>query len=434
MTFSRNLLSITALSFLLAFALAACGGANGTDTTDDEPTSTPRATATPSAASVDTDDAPPPPTPVPDPTATPAPDPQAGPQGSEGLLAPDLAGISAYINTEPFTLEELRGDKVVLIDFWTYTCVNCIRTLPFIKEWHEKYKDAGLVIVGVHAPEFEFEKLEENVKMAVDEWGIEYPVVLDNDHGTWDAFLNRSWPAKYLIDKDGVIRYTHFGEGEYIETEDEIRKVLAELDTDVAGIEHSNIEDADFHLDALVQDPLEGLTRELYAGVERNYGALQYGGSPYVLHEEYYHGLGRVVEYEDTEEEHYNQFIYLQGSWINELENLRHARVTEDYEDYILVNFRAAEVNVVLTIGDSDDPYDVRVLVNDEPVKEEQAGLDVQWDDEGNSFITVEEPRMYRVIQLDDFEGHELKLSSNSDQFRVFAYTFGAYVEEQPLP
>ena len=433
MAFSRNLLSITAISLVLALVLVACGGANGTDTTD-EPTATPRPTATPSAASVDTDDAPPPPTPVPDPTATPAPDPQAEPQGSEGLLAPDLAGISSYINTEPFTLEELRGDNVVLIDFWTYTCVNCIRTLPFIKEWHEKYKDAGLVIVGVHAPEFEFEKLEANVKMAVDEWGIEYPVVLDNDHGTWDAFLNRSWPAKYLIDKDGVIRYTHFGEGKYIETEDEIRKVLAELDKDVASIEHSNIEDADFHIDALAQDPLEGLTRELYAGVERNYGALQYGGSPYVLHEEYYHGLGRVVEYEDTEEEHYNQFIYLQGSWINELENLRHARVTENYEDYILVNFKAAEVNVVLTIGDSDAPYDVRVLVNDEPVKEEQAGLDVQWDDEGNSFITVDEPRMYRVIQLDDFEGHELKLSSNSDQFRVFAYTFGAYVEEQPLP
>ena len=433
MTISRNFISITALSLVLAIALVACGGANGADTTD-EPTPTPRATATPSAASVDTDDAPPPPTPVPDPTATPAPVPQVGAQAGEGLLAPDLMGISSFINADPFTLEELRGDKVVLIDFWTYTCVNCIRTLPFIKEWHEKYKDAGLVIVGVHAPEFEFEKLEENVKMAVDEWGIEYPVVLDNDHGTWDAFLNRSWPAKYLIDKDGVIRYTHFGEGEYIETEDEIRKVLAELDTDVAGIEHSNIEDADFHLDALAQDPLEGLTRELYAGVERNYGALQYGGSPYVLHEEYYQGLGRVVEYEDTEEEHYNQFIYLQGSWINELENLRHARVTENYEDYILVNFKAAEVNVVLTIGDSDEPYDVRVLVNDEPVKEEQAGLDVQWDNEGNSFITVEEPRMYRVIQLDDFEGHELKLSSNSDQFRVFAYTFGAYVEEQPLP
>ena len=433
MTFSRNPLLISALFFVLALALAACGGANDTDTTD-EPTAAPRATATPSAASVDTDDAPPPPTPVPDPTATPAPDPQAGPQDRESLNAPELVGISSFINTEPFSLEELRGDKVVLIDFWTYTCVNCIRTLPFIKEWHDKYKDEGLVIVGVHAPEFEFEKLEENVKMAVDEWDIEYPVVLDNDHETWNAFLNRSWPAKYLIDKDGVIRYTHFGEGEYTETEDEIRTVLAELGGDVAGIEHSNIEDADFHLDALADDPLEGLTRELYAGVERNYGALQFGGSPYVLHEEYYQGLGREVDYEDTEEMHLNQFIYLQGKWINELEYLRHAHVTDDYEDYILVNFKAAEVNVVLTIGDSEEPYDVRVLVNDEPVKEEQAGLDVQWDDDGNSYIRVEEPRMYRVIQLDDFEGHELKLSSNSDQFSVFAYTFGAYVGTQPLP
>ncbi len=433
MTISRSHLSVIMLSLALALALAACGSGSSPDTPA-EPTATPQATATPSAASVDTDSAPPPPTPVPDPTATPAPDLQAGPMGSEGLLASELVGISSYINTDPFTLEELRGDRVVLIDFWTYTCVNCIRTLPFLKEWHEKYEDAGLVIVGVHAPEFEFEKLEENVKMAVDEWGIEYPVVLDNDHTTWDAFLNRSWPAKYLIDKDGVIRYTHFGEGEYSETEDEIRKVLAELGGEVAGIEHGNIEDAEFHRDAFVQDPLEGVTRELYAGVERNYGALQYGGSPYVLHEEYYQGLGRVVEYEDTEEEHYNQFIYLQGSWLNELEHLRHARVTGNYEDYILVNFKAAEVNVVLTVGDSGEPYDVRVLVNDEPVKEEQAGLDVQWDDEGNSYLTVYEPRMYRIIQLDNFEGHELKLSSNSDQFRVFAYTFGAYVEAQPLP
>lgn len=433
MTISRDLITITALSLTLAFALVACSS-DETDTPD-EPTGTPEATATASAASVDVERAPPAPTPAPEPTPTPMPDLQAGPQGLEGLNAPELVGVSSFVNTEPFTLEELRGDKVVLIDFWTYTCVNCIRTLPFIKEWHEKYGEAGLVIVGVHAPEFEFEKLEANVRMAVEEWDIKYPVVMDNDHETWNAFLNRSWPAKYLIDKDGVIRYTHFGEGKYTETEDEIRQVLSELGEDVDGIEHGNIEDPTFHLDAFAQDAREGLTRELYAGVSRNYGALQYGNTPpYVLHEEYYQGLGREVEYEDTDEVHYNQFIYLQGVWLNELEHLRHARVTENYEDYILVNFRAAEVNVVLTIGDGGEPYDVRVLVGDEPVKPEQAGLDIQWDDEGNSFLRVDEPRMYRVIQLDDFEGHELKLSSNSDQFSVFAYTFGAYVDTQPLP
>lgn len=451
MTTLRSFISASALSLLLALAFAACGGSGGTDTPaaapEAAPTSTaasvdaapeepaaPEATPTSSVASVDTENAPPAPTPVPDPTSTPMPAPVDEAPGEVGMTAPDLAGVSSFINTDPFTLESLRGDNVVLIDFWTYTCVNCIRTLPFIKEWHEKYADAGLVIVGVHAPEFEFEKVEANVQMAVDEWGIEYPVVLDNEHVTWDAFLNRAWPAKYLIDKDGVIRYTHFGEGRYAETEDEIRKVLGELSEDVASIEHGNIADSQFHLDALSQDAMQSVTRELYAGVQRNYGALQYGGTPYILYEEYYEGLGQEIEYQDTDETHYNQFIYLQGAWINELENLRHARVTEDYEDYILVNFRASEVNVVLTNADGGEPYEVRVLVGDEPVTEGQAGLDIEWDAEGNSFITVDEPRMYRIIQLDDFEGHELKLSSNSDQFSVFAYTFGAYVEPPLLP
>ena len=455
MTTLRSLIPAAAISLLLALAFASCGG-NGATNTPTAPVATPTSAAasadestapvaTPTSAvrSVDTEDAPPAPTPAPDPTSTPTPaatDPTPAAiidgrsEVQAGTMAPDLAGISSFINTDPFTLEALRGDKVVLIDFWTYTCVNCIRTLPFIKEWHQKYSDAGLVIVGVHAPEFEFEKLEANVQMAVDDWGIEYPVVLDNDHETWDAFMNRSWPAKYLIDKDGMIRYSHFGEGRYTETENEIRKVLGDLSEDVASIEHGNIEDSQFHLDALSQDAMQSLTRELYAGVERNYGALQYGGTPYVFHEEYYQGLGQEVEYQDIEETHYNQFIYLQGSWVNELEYLRHGRVTEDYEDYILVSFRASEVNVVLTIADGGEPYQVRALIGDEPVSQEQAGLDIEWDAEGNSFITVDEPRMYRIIQLDDFEGHELKLSSNSDQFSVFAYTFGAYIEPPLLP
>ena len=207
--------------------------------------------------------------------------------------------------------------------------------------------------------------------------------------------------------------------------------MLAELGGDIGGIAHGNIEEPDFHLDALAEDAMEGLTRELYAGVNRNYGALSYGGMPYVDHEEYYSGIDLELVYDDSDVEHLNQFIYLRGAWFNEFENLRHSRVTEDYEDYILVNFKAAEANVVLTAG---EPYEVRVLVDDEPVKPEQAGLDIQWDEEGNSFLTVDESRMYRLIQLDDFEGHELKLSSNSDHFSVFAYTFGAYIGVQPLP
>lgn len=427
---------VIVVSILLAFALAACGGEGAN--APEESTTTPDPTPTTSIAIVDTSKAPPAPTPVlkpsPSPTPTPTPEVVAEASGREGLVAPELVGINTFVNTDPFTLEELRGDKVVLIDFWTYTCVNCIRTLPFIKEWHEKYADAGLVIVGIHAPEFEFEKDEENVRMAIEKWGLEYPVVMDNDLITWDAFLNRSWPAKYLIDKEGIIRYTHFGEGQYADTEDEIRKVLAELGDDVEGVEHGNIKDGDYHEDAIAEDPLLSLTRELYAGVDRNYGALQNGATPYVLHEVYYQSPNVDIEYADTEEEHFNQFIYLQGLWHNGIESLRHARETEDYEDYILVNFRAAEVNVVLTSDEDGEPYEVRVLVDDGPMKPEQAGLDIRYDDEGNSFMLVTEPRMYRIIQLDDFEGHELKLTSNSDRFNVFAYTFGAYTEAQPLP
>src|SRR3989338_4195563 len=126
--------------------------------------------------------------------------------------APELVGIHQWLNSEPQTLESLRG-KVVLIDFWTYTCINCIRTLPHLKQWYETYKDDGFFIIGVHTPEFEFEKKTENVEMAIKQYGLTYPVAQDNNYSTWRAYDNHYWPAKYLIDAEGYIRYTHFGEG-----------------------------------------------------------------------------------------------------------------------------------------------------------------------------------------------------------------------------
>jgi len=128
--------------------------------------------------------------------------------------APEFKGIRVWVNSEPLTVEELRG-KVVLVDFWTYTCVNCIRTFPYLREWNEKYADDGLVIVGINLPEFEFEKYYSNVVQATREHGITWPVAQDNDFKTWENYSNRFWPAKYLIDKDGVVKYTHFGEGAY---------------------------------------------------------------------------------------------------------------------------------------------------------------------------------------------------------------------------
>ncbi len=123
--------------------------------------------------------------------------------------APELVGIAEWINSNPLTIESLRG-KVVLVDFWTYSCINCIRTQPYLNAWHEKYASDGLVILGIHAPEFAFEKLPKNVEKAVQEAGIKYPVGLDNDFKTWNAYDNRYWPAKYLIDQNGNIVYKHF--------------------------------------------------------------------------------------------------------------------------------------------------------------------------------------------------------------------------------
>jgi thiol-disulfide isomerase/thioredoxin len=143
---------------------------------------------------------------------------------SQGV-APEFAGISNWLNSKPLTMQELRG-KVVLVDFWTYSCINCIRTLPYITKLDEDYRDKGLVIVGVHTPEFPFEAVKENVETALKRYNIKYPVAQDNSFTTWNAYSNRYWPAKYLVDQNGNVVYTHFGEGSYEETENAIRTLL----------------------------------------------------------------------------------------------------------------------------------------------------------------------------------------------------------------
>jgi cytochrome c biogenesis protein CcdA/thiol-disulfide isomerase/thioredoxin len=154
----------------------------------------------------------------------------------EAPLAPELEGIVEWVNSDPLSVRQLRG-RVVLVDFWTYSCINCLRTLPHLKAWDRAYRDDGLTIVGVHAPEFAFERVPDNVRAAVRKLEIRYPVALDNDFATWTAYANEYWPAKYLIDRKGRVRYFHFGEGEYDETEQLIRRYLGEtVGDEVAGI------------------------------------------------------------------------------------------------------------------------------------------------------------------------------------------------------
>ena len=399
------LLTVLALAFL-----AACGGGSEDSTTDAVPVE-----AAPTA----------------EPTPTVAPTPTLSlPVTEDTLTAPRIRGegVNEWINSEELILSELQAEnRVVLIDFWTYTCINCIRTLPYLKQWHEKYADRGLVIIGIHTPEFEFEKSLENVKEAVEGFEIEYPVVQDNNYWTWNAFNNRYWPAKYLIDTDGYIRYSHFGEGRYDETEQAIRLLLEEADRAVADIADDLNPIRLVAPNAVSSRSPDGLTRELYAGTGRNYGAQQSGRiAPYVLNEEYYERGNTDTEYTDPGD-HLNHHIYLHGLWHNGEESLRHARMTEEFEDYVALRFNAVDVNVVLRTR-SETPYTVQVRMDGAPLTVEDAGSDIWFDEEGRSFITVDEPRLYGLVRLDAFEGHELTLSSNSDEFEVFAFTFGAYV------
>lgn len=143
-----------------------------------------------------------------------------------GAAAPEFTGIEKWLNSEPLTMQQLKG-KVVLVDFWTYTCINCVNTLPYVKAWHQKYQTQGLAVVGVHTPEFPHERSTDNVRTAIKRFDIRYPVAQDNRYATWEAYGNRYWPALYLFDRNGKLVYTHFGEGAYGETEAKIQQLLA---------------------------------------------------------------------------------------------------------------------------------------------------------------------------------------------------------------
>jgi len=364
--------------------------------------------------------------------------------------APELRGIDGWINSEPLTLAELRG-QVVLLDFWTYSCVNCIRTLPYLKEWDEKYGDHGLVIIGVHTPEFEFEKVKQNVAEAAATHGLTYPIALDNDYATWNAFYNNVWPAKYLIDQDGALRYSHLGEGAYAATEQAIRELLAQTGADLTLIAPDVSADPLADRQAFSADPGRGITRELYAGYDRNqtlpsmaFVTLMGDTPSYIMAEEYYQQRDADVLYRDPGD-HLNHFIYLQGRWHNGPESITHARAAENFADYIAIKFYATTVNAVMSGGEMLAPNDdndvsgpgsmrtmptgvvLRITLDGNPLTPAQAGQDLQFDDAGNSFVLVNQPRMYRLVQLDRFSSHQLRLGVKAPGLSLFSFTFGAY-------
>lgn len=304
--------------------------------------------------------------------------------------APDFIAGGQWFNSPALSINDLRG-KVVLVDFWTYTCINCIRTLPYIKTWHEKYKDRGLVIVGVHTPEFEFEKNPENVKKALKDFGLEYPVVQDNDYATWQAYANHYWPAKYLVDKDGKIRYTHFGEGEYDQTETMIQKLLSE-----AG---SAVNDA-------VANPtyqVQTRTPETYLGFERMAGLI----SPErVL-------PNKTTTFTTPVTIKRNTFA-MSGTWTIGAERAMPAIAAT-----LTYHFDATEVFLVMRPKTSGLVANVKITLD-----EKEVGT-FAGDDAINGVVTIDSDRLYKLIKLPSIGAHMLKLEFLDDNAELFAFTFG---------
>src|SRR5918992_3078643 len=307
--------------------------------------------------------------------------------------APDFTGNDRWFNTPadaPLRLNALRG-RVVLIDFWTYTCINCIRTLPYLRAWDGRYRDRGLTIVGVHTPEFVFEREAENVREAIAANRIRYPVAQDNEFATWNAWGNRYWPAKYLIDARGRVRYAHFGEGAYDETEAAIRALLAEAGRDRLGpVAEARAETADPEL----------VTPETYLGFERAEGFMPGPLRP---------GYGI---YEAPNELPPVRFA-LSGEWYVGQESATAVR-----DARIEARVTARKVFLVLS-SKGGRPRDLQVLLDGRPVGDGEAGEDVR-----GGRVTVREERLYRLVSLPRVEDRRLTLRVPAG-VTGYAFTFG---------
>ena len=323
---------------------------------------------------------------------------------SQFKKAPEFTGITSYINTNATELSDLKG-KVVLVDFWTYSCINCIRTLPYLVDWNHKYSDKGLVIVGVHSPEFEFEKNIDNVKQAVTRFGIKYPVLLDNDHGTWNAFQNSYWPRKYLVDSEGYIRYDHIGEGGYVETENAIKNLLSER-SNQQGIEISNINQTKLTVPgAQSVDFNQVKTPELYFGYQ--YARAQLGNIE---------GFNpdKTVNYTIPTSNLKSNVIYLQGLWKNNPDSME--LVGPDGK--IILSYSSKSVNIVAGgKGEISVKEDGKNTQTNNPFKGNEL------DTEGK--LNIDGQRLYNIADHGDYGNHHIEINAKGSGFKLYTFTFG---------
>ncbi|MGK2877785.1 MAG: cytochrome c biogenesis protein DipZ [Solirubrobacterales bacterium] len=310
--------------------------------------------------------------------------------------APDFVGNQRWFNTpgnRPLTKSGLRG-KVYLVDFWTYTCINCIRTFPYLKAWYAKYEDKGFEIVGVHTPEFAFEKSAKNVQGAINQNGLKYAVAQDNDFKTWDAFRNQYWPANYLVDAKGNIRYIHYGEGDYLRTEEAIRSLLRGKGVRGLGSDTSDNVKAE-------KASSFKITPETYLGAAR---ADRYEGvTPSPANTNY--GIRKIDLVPST--------YRLGGKWKVDQQSSTAGRDA-------FLDFRTESRRTFLVLGSKGDkPRRMQVLLDGRPVSAADAGDDVK-----NGVATISNQRLYRLVDTVRIETHTLTLRP-APGISGYAFTFG---------
>ena len=315
---------------------------------------------------------------------------------------PDLSGATAWINSPPLTPASLRG-KVVLVDFWTYSCINCLRTLPYVKAWYAKYKDSGFVVLGVHTPEFPFEKDESNVRKAVHDLGILYPVAMDNDYSIWQSFNNQYWPAHYFIDATGRIRYHQFGEGNYDQSEAWIRSLLEEADHQPISATPTSVAAAGTEA---APDSNDVQSPETYIGYDRAANFVSPGGFKQDTPQEYDAPATLTL----------NQWA-LAGKWKDEEQIATLLSPTGS----IVYRFHARDLHLVL--GPSNDGKPIRFRVT---IDGKAPGADHGMDTDANGYGTVTENRLYQLIrQQNGVQDRTFRIEFLGPGVRAYSFTFG---------
>jgi thiol-disulfide isomerase/thioredoxin len=307
---------------------------------------------------------------------------------------PPFDGANGWLNSKPLTPDDLNG-HVVAVNFWTFTCVNWLRTAPYVRAWAAKYKDQGLVTIGVHTPEFDVEHDFENVERMVRQLRVEYPVAIDNDFAVWDAFANRAWPALYVADSEGALRFQHFGEGRYEESERTIQDLLG-IEDDLVSVEGSGVEAA------ADWDNVE--SPESYVGLARAERFASPGGL----------GSGERRAYAPPESLRLNQWA-LEGEWTVRAQ----PAVVEEPGGVLSYRFHARDVNLAMAPQGVSVPF--RVLL-DGQAPGAARGDDV--DEEGNG--TLAEPRLYQLVrQPGPIEDRTVEITFLEAGAQVYVFTFG---------